>query len=83
MASYLPTLHPVGVLVVLAMPVKITSWLPTLSTYSNASGIGYASKTYLKWLAIQLAIHSIVGEYIDYRCRCMSRRIDGVWMYVT
>ena len=45
MASYLPALHPIGVLVVLAMPVKITSWLPTLLTYSNASGIGYASKS--------------------------------------
>ena len=67
MASYLPALHPVVVLVILAMLVKITSWLPTLSTYSNASGTGYASKSYLKWLAIQLAIHSIIGEYIDYR----------------
>ena len=34
-----PTLHPIGVLVVLAMPLK----------------------NYLKWQAIQLAIHSTVG----------------------
>ena len=31
-------------------------------TYRSASGIGYASKKYLKWQAIQLATHSIVGE---------------------
>ena len=37
-----PTL--VGVLLILAMPVK----------------------SYLKWREIQLAIHSIVGGYIDY-----------------
>ena len=40
---------------------------PTLRPCRGASGIGYVSKktTYLKWWAIQLAIHSIVGEYID------------------
>ena len=27
----------------------------------RSSGIGHASKHYLKWRAIQLAIHSIVG----------------------
>ena len=38
----LPPSHPIGLLMVLAMPVK-----------------------YLKWQAIQIAIHSIVGEQID------------------
>ena len=42
---------------------------PTLPPYRSAGGIGYASKycNYLKWWAIQLAIHSIVGEQIDYK----------------
>ena len=31
------------------------------------SGIGYASNSYLKWWEIQLSIHSIVGEWIDYK----------------
>ena len=39
-----PPSHPVGVLLILAMPVK----------------------NYLKWWEIWLAIHPIVGEYIDY-----------------
>ena len=34
---------------------------PTLPPYRSASGIGYTSKNYLKWQAIQLAIHSVVG----------------------
>ena len=41
----IPTLDPIGVLVVLAMPAK----------------------DQLKWQAIQLAIHSIIGEQIDYK----------------
>ena len=32
-----------------------------IATYTSASGIIYPSKNYLKWQAIQLAIHSIVG----------------------
>ena len=35
---------------------------PTLTPCRSASGIGYTCKNYLKWWAIQLAIHSIVGE---------------------
>ena len=35
--------------------------------YKSASGIGYTSKKYLKLQAIRLAIHSVVGEYVDYR----------------
>ena len=35
---------------------------PTLPPCKNASGIDYPSKkNYLKWRAIQLAIHSTVG----------------------
>ena len=34
---------------------------PTLPPCRNASGIDYPSKNYLKWQAIQLAIHSTVG----------------------
>ena len=34
---------------------------PTLPHCRNASGIDYPSKNYLKWRAIQLAIHSTVG----------------------
>ena len=34
---------------------------PTLLLCRSASGIGYSSKNYLKWRAVQLAIHSIVG----------------------
>ena len=40
---------------------------PTLPSYRRASCIGYASKIDLKWQAIQLAIHSIVDEEIDYK----------------
>ena len=35
--------------------------------YRSASGIGYASKIYLKWRAIHLVIHSIVTEWINYK----------------
>ena len=35
---------------------------PTLPPCRSTSGIGYASKNYLKWQAIQLAVHSTVGE---------------------
>ena len=31
---------------------------PTLHPYRSACGIGIASKNYLKWRAIQLAIHT-------------------------
>ena len=34
---------------------------PTLYPYKSTCGTGYASKITLKWQAIQLAIHSIVG----------------------
>ena len=47
-----------------------TSWLhahPPLPPYRSASGIGYTSKNYLKWWEIQLAIHPIVDEQIDYK----------------
>ena len=40
---------------------------PTFPPYRSATGIGYASKNYLKWLEIQLAIHPVVGRYIDYK----------------
>ena len=34
----------------------------------NASGIDYPSKkNYLKWRAIQLAIHSTVGPWVEYK----------------
>ena len=36
--------------------------LPILPPCRSASGIGYASKNYLKWQVIQLAIYLIVGE---------------------
>ena len=35
---------------------------PTLPLCMSTSGIGYASKNYIKWQAILLAIHLIVGE---------------------
>ena len=41
--------------------------LPPLLPYRSASGIGYASKNYLKWWETQLAIHQIVDEQIDYK----------------
>ena len=34
----------------------------------NASGIDYTPvKNYLKWRAIQLAIHSTVGAWVEYK----------------
>ena len=36
--------------------------LPILPPYRSATSIGYASKIYLKWQAIQVVVHSIVGE---------------------
>ena len=44
-----------------------TLLLPTFPPYKSATGIGYTSKNYLEWQAIQLAIHSIVGNYIDHK----------------
>ena len=38
---------------------------PTLAPCRSGSSIGYTSKYSLKWWAIRLAIHTIVGEYID------------------
>ena len=40
---------------------------PTLPPCKSASGIDYPSKNYLKWRAIQLAIYSIVGAWIEYK----------------
>ena len=41
---------------------------PTLPPCRNASGIDYPSKkNYLKWWAIQLAIHSTVGVQVEYK----------------
>ena len=40
---------------------------PTLPPCTNASGIDYPSKIYLKWRAIQLAIHSTVGAWVEYK----------------
>ena len=40
---------------------------PTLPPCRNASGIDYTSKNYLKWRAIQLAIHSTVGARVEYK----------------
>ena len=37
------------------------------STLWGTSGIGCASKNYLKWQQIQLAIHSKVDEQTDYK----------------
>ena len=48
-------------------PQPSTSWLLTLPPCRSASGIIYPSKNYLKWRAIQLAIHSIVGAQIKYK----------------
>ena len=38
---------------------------PTLLPYGTASGIGYASKNYLKWRAIQLAIQCTADAVND------------------
>ena len=38
---------------------------PTLQPYRSASGIGYASKNYLKWREIQLAIQC-TGDTMNY-----------------
>ena len=50
----------------LKWPLPTTLWLPAHPSlshpYRNANGIGYASKNYQKWQAIQPAIHLIVGE---------------------
>ena len=46
-------------------PLPTTSWLPTLPPYRNVSGIGYASKNYLKWQENQLAIQCAV-DTMDY-----------------
>ena len=41
---------------------------PTLTPCRNAGGIDYPSKkNYLKWRAIQLAIHSTVGAQVEYK----------------
>ena len=41
---------------------------PTLPPCRNTSGIDYPSKkNYLKWRAIQLAIHSTVGAWVEYK----------------
>ena len=48
--------HNLGVFSVdVALALHFVS--PHLSIYRNASSIGYASKIYLKWQAIQLAIY--------------------------
>ena len=36
-------------------------FVATLPPCKSATGIGYASKNYLKWQEIQLVIHPIVG----------------------
>ena len=57
----------IQLLSVLMQLLSATSWLPTTPTlhpYKSACGISYARKNYLKWQAIQLAIHSSVGEQI-------------------
>ena len=48
-----------------ALSRHLVATLPPLALplCRSASGIGYTSKSYLKWHAIQLAIHSIIGEY--------------------
>ena len=64
--GYLSAFYAIGVLVVLATPVKTTSWIPThtLPSYTIAMLMVLTTvvKNYLKWLAIQLATHSIVGD---------------------
>ena len=59
------TMDAIWLVLVNTEPLPTTSWLPAhppLPSYRSASGIGYASKNYLKWWEIQLAIHSIVDE---------------------
>ena len=52
-------------------PLPATSWLPTHRPPSHPVGVllvfATPVKNYLKWREIYLAIHSIVGEYIDYK----------------
>ena len=46
-------------------PFPTTSWLPAYPPPSNsATGIGYASKSYLKWWEIQPAIHPVISYRI-------------------
>ena len=42
------------------MAIHLTPPTPTLPPCRSASSIDYPVKSYLKWLAVQLAIHSIV-----------------------
>ena len=56
-------LDAIWLLLVKTWLLPATSWLPSLPPpCRNASGIDYPyKKNYLKWRAIQLAIHSTVG----------------------
>ena len=58
-------LHGFGEDIAFAYHFVATHPPPTLPPCGSATGIGYASKNYLKWQEIQLAIHPIVGGWID------------------
>ena len=52
----------IWLVLVKVQPLPATLWLPA-HQYRSATGIGYASKNYLKSWEIQVAIHPIVGGY--------------------
>ena len=65
-------------------------WLPTTPLHPIEVLVVLATsvKNYLKWQAIQLAIHSTVGEEIDYACMHMHACIclpsqDTVFQIIT
>ena len=53
------------------LPLPATLWLSASPPPSHPVGVLVALatpvKNYLKWQAIQLAIHSVVSEQIDYK----------------
>ena len=65
-------------------PLPATSGLPitpTLHLYRSACGIGVARKNYLKWQAIQLAIHSTAGVYVDRLLIAVDRLLIAIELW--
>ena len=61
----------IWLLLVKTQPLPATLWLPALPPPSHPVGmlvvLTTPVKNYLKWRAIQLAIHSTVGAQIEYK----------------
>ena len=61
----------IWLILVKTWPLPATVWLPTRPPHSHPVGVllvlATPVKNYLKWWEIQLAIHPMVGGYIDYK----------------